>query len=171
MGAGDVAASHVNHQAPPTGNEAKDVHKTQLLQHHTHCLHQWIKRRDSESIQAEVDAARWAWLGPTLLVRACVGGEHAGDARLSLGQRRKLSIELAGKRATLAETGAWIELLRTYVREMLACEVYVRGDGTHTLLQSTTLEADTMLASDKMDSSDIQYCRPAWRTAEHANRR
>ena len=45
-----------------------------LLQHHTHCHHQRIKPRDSESLQAEVVAARWAWLGPTLLVRA-LGGQ------------------------------------------------------------------------------------------------
>ena len=48
-----------------------------LLQHHTRCHHQWVKRHDSESLQAEVAAARWAWLGPTLLVRAREGGEHA----------------------------------------------------------------------------------------------
>ena len=42
----------------------------------------------------------------------------------------------------LAQTGAWIELLR----------LYARGDGTHTLQQSTSLKADTMRASDKMDS-------------------
>ena len=76
-----------------------------LLQHHTHCHHQWIKRRDSEYLQAELAAARWALLGPTLLVRACDGGEHADDEGLTPGQRRKLSIKLVGKRATLAETG------------------------------------------------------------------
>ena len=37
-----------------------------LLRHHTHCHHQWIKRRDSESFQAEVEAARLAWLGPMM---------------------------------------------------------------------------------------------------------
>ena len=42
-----------------------------LLQRHTHCHRQWVKRRDSESLQAELAAAWWAWLGPTLLVRAC----------------------------------------------------------------------------------------------------
>ena len=76
-----------------------------LLQHHTRCHHQWVKRRDSESLQAELAAARWALLGPTLLVRACDGGEHADDEGLTPGQRRKLSIKLVGKRATLAETG------------------------------------------------------------------
>ena len=44
-----------------------------LLQHHTHCHHQWVEKHDSESLQAEVAAARWAWLGPTLLVRAYEG--------------------------------------------------------------------------------------------------
>ena len=29
-----------------------------LLQHHTHCHHEWVKRRDSESLKAELAAAR-----------------------------------------------------------------------------------------------------------------
>ena len=93
-----------------------------LLEHRTHCHHQWIERRDSESLQAEVAAARWAWLGPTLLVRAyeTVSMRMTG---LAPGQRRKLSIELAGKQATSSETGAWIELLRIYVRDLLSREV------------------------------------------------
>ena len=53
-------------------------------------------------------AARWAWLGPTLLVRAYEDGEQADGKELTPGMRRKLSIELAGKRATLADTGEWI---------------------------------------------------------------
>ena len=48
-----------------------------LLQHHTHCHHQWTVRRDSESLQAELAAARWAWLGLTLL--RAYDGEHADD--------------------------------------------------------------------------------------------
>ena len=79
------------------------------------------------------------------------------------------SIELAGKRATLAETGAWTELLRLYVRDMLAREVDARGGGTHTLQQSTTLKADTMRASDKMDSCNKRLYRSCRRT--HAHRR
>ena len=71
-----------------------------LLQHHTHCHHQRSKRRDSESLQADVAAAWWAWLGPTLLVRASEGSEHADGDELTPGQRRKLSIELARKRVT-----------------------------------------------------------------------
>ena len=50
-----------------------------LLQHHTNSHHQWVKMRDSESFQAEVAAARWPWLGSTLLVRACEGSDHADD--------------------------------------------------------------------------------------------
>ena len=88
-----------------------------LLQHHTHCHHQWVKRHDSESLQAEVAAARWAWLGPTLLVRAYEGGEQVDGKEVTPGMRRKMSIELEGRRATLAETGEWIELLRLYVRD------------------------------------------------------
>ena len=107
--------------------------------HHMHCRHQWVKRSDSESLQAELAAAWWAWLGPTLLVRAYDGGGHVGNGGLTPGQRRKLSIELAGKHATLAETGVWIKLLRLYVRDLSSREVDARGDGTHALQQSTTL--------------------------------
>ena len=127
-----------------------------LLQHHTNCHHQWVKRRDSESLKAELAAARWAWLGPTLLVRAYDVGEHAVDDGLTPGQRRKVSVELAGKRAALAETGAWTELSRLYVRHMLAREVDARGDGTDALQQSTTLKADTMRASAKVDFCNIR---------------
>ena len=126
-----------------------------LLQHHTHCRHQWVKRRDSESFQAELAAARWAWLGPALLVRAYEGGEHADDEGLTPEQRRKPSIEPAGKRATLAETGAWMQLLRMYVRDLLSREVYARGDGTHTLQQSTTLKADTMSAAEAVQAAKL----------------
>ena len=55
--------------------------------------------------------------------------------------RRKLSIKLACKRATLAETDAWTQLLRTYVRDLLSFEVDARGDGTHTLQQSNNIRA------------------------------
>ena len=96
------------------------------------------------------------WFGPTLLVRAYEGSEQADGEELTPGMRRKSSIELAGKRATLAETGAWPELLRMYVRDLLSFEVDARGEGTHTLQQSTTLKADTMRASDKMDSCNIR---------------
>ena len=104
-----------------------------LLQHHTHCHHQWAKRRDSESLQAEVAAARWAWLGPTLLVRAYEGSEHADGEELTPGMRRKLSIELVGERATLEETGAWTELLRMYVRDLLS-RSYGRRPRLHHLI-------------------------------------
>ena len=100
--------------------------------------------------------ARWAWLGPTLLVRAYEGEEQVDGKELTPGMRRKVSIELAGKRATLAETGEWIELLRLYVRDLLSFEIGARGDGTHTMQQSATLKAETMRASDKMDSCNIR---------------
>ena len=35
-----------------------------LLQNHTHCHNQCNKRRGSDSLQAELAAARWAWLAP-----------------------------------------------------------------------------------------------------------
>ena len=47
-------------------------------------------------------------------------------------------------------------LLRMHVRELLSFEADARGDGTHTLQQSTTLKADTMRASGKMDSCNIR---------------
>ena len=58
-------------------------------------------------------------VGPTLLVRAFDGSEQADGEELTPGMRRKLCIELAGKRAALAETGAWTEPL-TYVRARFA---------------------------------------------------
>ena len=61
-----------------------------LLQHHTRCHHQRTKRRDSESLQAEVAAARWAWLGPTLLVRAYEGSGHADDEGLTPGDEAQV---------------------------------------------------------------------------------
>ena len=104
---------------------------------------------------------------------ACDGSEQAGGEELTPKMRHKLSIELAGKRVTLAETSAWTELLRMYVRDLLSYEMDARGDGTHTLQQSTILKADTMRASDKMDSCNfraalqIDLCA---RAAELANR-
>ena len=103
--------------------------------------------------------------------RAYDGGEHAVDDGLTPGQRRKVSVESAGKRAALAETGAWTELLRLYVRDMLAREHDARGDGTHTLQQSTTLKADTMPASDKMDSCNIRAALQILRANTRAHRR
>ena len=55
------------------------------------------KRGDAESHQDELAAAGWACLGPTLLVRAQDGGEHADDEGLTPGQRRKLSTDLADR--------------------------------------------------------------------------
>ena len=78
IGAGDVTASHANHQAPAAGLEDAD------------------------------------------------------NEGLTPGQRRKLSLELAGKGAASAETGAWTELLRMYARDLLSREVDARGDGTRT---------------------------------------
>ena len=118
-----------------------------LLQHHTHC---------HQSLKAEVAAPRWAWLGPTLLVRAYEGEEQVDAKEVTPGMRRKMSIQLAGRRATLAETGEWIELLRLYVRDLLSFEIGARGDGTHTMQQSATLKAETMRASHKMDSCNIR---------------
>ena len=60
------------------------------------------------------------------LVQAYDFSEHAYDEALTPGQRRKLGLELAGKRAMLAVTGAWMELLRVYVGDFLSHEVDAR---------------------------------------------
>ena len=65
-----------------------------------------------------------------------------------------MSLELAGKRASLVETGAWVDLLRLCVRDLLSQVIDARGDGTSTLQQSTTQNADTIRVSDKMDSGN-----------------
>ena len=80
----------------------------------------------------------------------------------------KTDIELAGRRATVAETGEWIELLRLYVRDMLSFEIDARGDGTHTMQQSATLKTETMRASDKMDSSNIRAAQQILQTNARA---
>ena len=113
------------------------------LQNRTHCHIQWTNLRHPESLLAEFSDAGRAWLCPTLLVRAYGGSEHGNAERLSPGMRRKLSVELVGERAALAETGAWTELLCVYVRDLLSHEVDARGDGTDTLHQNTTQKADT----------------------------
>ena len=70
----------------------------------------------------------------------------------------------------MAETGAWTELLRLCVRDLLSREVDARGDGTHTLQQSTTLKADTMRASNKMDSCNIRAALQILQTNTRAPR-
>ena len=77
IGAGDVPAGDAYNQAPDAGGKGTCTILKKLLQHHTHCHHRWTVRRDSESLQAELAAARWAWLGPTLL--RAYDGEHADD--------------------------------------------------------------------------------------------
>ena len=62
-----------------------------------------------------------------------------------------------------------------YVRDLLSFEVDARGDGTHTLQQSTTLKADTMRAvrQDGLLQHSSGFTDPAdqcARTAEHVNR-
>ena len=62
------------------------------------------------------------------------------------------------------------ELLRLYVRDILTHELDARGGGTHTLQQSTTLKADTMRASDKMDSCNIRAAKQILQTNTRAPR-
>ena len=142
VGAGDVTAGDANHQAPAAGPEAEDVHNTQEAVANTTRI--VIANGSSDVI---LNPSRLRLLQPdgAWLAAACAGlggGEQADGEELTPGQRRKLSIELAGKRAALAETGAWTELLRLYVRDLLSREVDARGDGTHTLQQSTTLNTE-----------------------------
>ena len=102
------ATRTIRHQ-PRARGKGRAPFSRKLLENHTHYHNQKNKRRDSESLQVELAAARWAWLG-----RACGGSENGDDKGLTLGQWRKLSLVLAAERATLAETGAWTELLRMY---------------------------------------------------------
>ena len=53
--AGDVVAGDAYHQAPAARLGPAKLKK--LLQHHTCCHHQWTRRHDSESLQAEIAAA------------------------------------------------------------------------------------------------------------------
>ena len=122
-------------------------------QHHTHCHHQRTKRRDPESLQAGVAAARWAWLGPALLVRAHEGSEQADGEELTPGMKAssgQVNAQHWQKQARGQSSCACTCAI------LLSCEMDARGDGTHTLQQSTTLKADTMRASDKMDSCNIR---------------
>ena len=102
-------------------------------------------------------------------MRTYQDGGRADDERLTSGERRKLSDELADKRATLAD-----ELLRKNVRDLLSREVYARGDDTYFLQQNTILKADKIRVSDKMDSCNIrtvlQILQTSARIAELANR-
>ena len=60
------------------------------------------------------------------------------------------------------------------VGDLLSHGVSARGDGTHTLQQSTILKADTVRASDKMDSCNIlaalQILQTSARTGQLSNR-
>ena len=83
-------------------------------------------------------------------MRASGGIEHGDAGRLSPGLRRKLSLELTDKRATLAETAELIALCVGMCATSFRNEVDARGDGKCTFQQSITLKADAMRASDKM---------------------
>ena len=75
IGAGDVPAGDAYNQAPAAGGKGR-------AQYSRSCCNNTriaITNGPCGVIQAELAAARWAWLGPTLLVRACDGGEHADD--------------------------------------------------------------------------------------------
>ena len=58
--------------------------------------------------------------------------------------------------------------MRLYVCDLLSREVDARGDGTHTLQQSTALEADTIRASDQMDSCNIRAALQILQTSTRA---
>ena len=55
-----------------------------------------------------------------------------------------------------------------YVRDLLTREVDAGGDGTRTLHRSTTPKADTMRASDKMESSNIRAALEIQQTSARA---
>ena len=62
LGTSRPAMRTIRHQVRGLRQRSCTIPK-KLLQHHTHCHNQWVKRRDSESLQAEPAAAWWAWLG------------------------------------------------------------------------------------------------------------
>ena len=114
----------VAHPVTITNPNMQEVSQRRLVWPH-HAL-----ARQSRRVTWKHQTPQPAWcacLRPTLLVRACGGGEHAVNDGSTPGQWRKLSSELTGKRAAVAETGAWTELLRLHVRDMLAREIHARG--------------------------------------------
>ena len=54
------------------------------------------------------------------------------------------------------------------MRDVVSREVDARGDGTHTLQQSTALKADTLRASVKMDSCNIRAALQILQTSVRA---
>ena len=146
-----------------------------LLERHTHCHHQRIKRRDSESLQAEVAAARWTWLGPSLLVRAyeAVIMRMTKERRPGSGESSALSWRASERH--------WPRQARGQSSCVCTCAIcspvrLTRAEMARTpCSRSTTLKADTMRASDKMDSCNIRSFTNSsdqhTRTADHTDSR
>ena len=109
-------------------------------------------------------------------MRAFEGSEQSDGEELTPRKRRKLIVESAGKRASLAETDAWTELLHMYVRDQLSFEVDARGDVTHAHLvaeHSTEGGHDACLRQDGLLQHSGSFADPAEqcvRAAERTNR-
>ena len=90
--AGEVDVVRTIRHQPRALRQCTSAILRNFLHLHSRCHTRWIKRREIESLQAEFAAAR------------AYGGREQGDVEcLSPGTRRKLCLELAGKRAVLAE--------------------------------------------------------------------
>ena len=61
----------------------------------------------------------WAWLGLALTLGAYTKKQAVDDGDVSAGKLRKMRLQLAGKRLTLAERNRWEEVLRVFVRDVI----------------------------------------------------
>ena len=74
----------------------------------------------------------WAWLGLALTVWSYTKKQDGDDGDVSASELRKMSLQLAEKRLTLAESNRWEELLRMYVRDVTEDALQAQTDGQHT---------------------------------------
>ena len=110
IGAGDVPAGDAYNQAPDAGGKGRAQYSrsscniTRIAITIGPC---GVIQSPSRPNSLQRDGLGW-------VPRCC--GLTMASMRMTKdrrpGRRRKLSVEFAGKRATLAETAAWVELLR-----------------------------------------------------------
>ena len=119
-----IVVGDANHQAAAAGSEATECTiPKKLLQHHTHRHHHWssgVILSPSRLLSLQLGVLGW-------VMRTTMDWTPS--------QRRKLSIELAGKRAALGRDG---------------CE-----DGALAFVRARSV-VTTMRASDKVDSRNIR---------------
>ena len=66
-----------------------------------------------------------------------------------------MSLQLAEKETTVAESNRWEELLRMHVRDVSEDAHSAHSGGLNALQAITTTNADTTRASDKTDACNI----------------